>query len=273
MSDADPYLLGYSQKEQERLERQAQELAPDSQWLFDQVGISNGSRVIEIGCGPRGCLELLSERVGSKGSVIGVERNAEEVERAQQFIADNRLTNVQVMHGDARAIDFPSAQFDLATARLVLVNVPNPEQIVAEMVRLVRPGGVVALHEADLIGHHMCDPPLPAWTRLFQLLNSYAEVNGIDRFIGRRVPGILRNAGLIDVRVNALLHLYPPGHGRRMVLLDFVENVRDRLLSANVITERELNELMAALKRHVEDPETEVFSAIFIQAWGRRPAE
>ena len=147
MSDADPYLLGYSQKEQERLERQAQELAPDSQWLFDQVGISNGSRVIEIGCGPRGCLELLSERVGSTGSVIGVERNAEEVKRAQQFIADNRLTNVQV------------------------------------------------------------------------------------------------------------------------------ENVRDRLVSTNVITERELNELMAALKRHVEDPETEAFSGIFIQAWGRRSGE
>ena len=271
MSRPDPYFLGYSRDEQVRLERQAQELARDSQWLFDNVGIDDGSRVIEIGCGPRGCLGLLAERVGPAGRVIGLERNAEQVERAQRFVADNRLTNVQVMHGDARATGFPNAAFDVATARLVLVNVPNPEQIVAEMVRVVRPGGVVALHEADCIGHQMCDPPLPAWTRLFQLLNTYAEMNGIDRFVGRKVPHMLRKAGLVDVHVNPLLHVYPPRHERRMVLLEFVENVRERLLSANLISEGELDESMAALKRYVEDPKTEIFSAILIQAWGRAP--
>ena len=271
MSEPDPYFLGYSQDEQVRLERQAEEFARDSQWLFDNVGICDGSRVIEIGCGPRGCLGLLSKRVGPTGSVIGLERNAEEVQRAQRFVADNCLTNVQVMHGDARATALPNAAFDVATARLVLVNVPSPEQIVAEMVRLVRPGGVVALHDADCIGHQMCNPPLLAWTRLFQLLNTYAEMNGIDRFVGRRVPRMLREAGLVDVRVNPLLHVYPPGHERRMVLLEFVENVRDRLLSVDLTSESELNELMAALKRHVEDPQTEVFSAILIQAWGHTP--
>jgi SAM-dependent methyltransferase len=272
MSRLDPYLLGYSRDEQVRLERQAEEFASDSQWLFDNVGIDDGSRVIEIGCGPRGCLGLLSKRVGRNGSVIGLERNAEEVERARRFVAENRLTNVDVMHGDARATGFPSAAFDVVTARLVLVNVPHPEQIVAEMVRLARPGGVVALHEADCIGHQMCDPPLPAWTRLFQLLNSYAEMNGIDRFIGRRAPRMLRKAGLVDVRVNPLLHVYPPGHERRMVLVEFVENVRDRLLGADLIDEGEFDEAMAALRRHVEDPDTEVFSAVLIQAWGRTPA-
>ena len=273
MSEPDPYFLGYSQDEQVRLERQAQEFARDSQWLFDNLGIGDGSRVIEIGCGPRGCLGLLSKRVGPTGSVLGVERNAEEVERARRFVADNRLSNVEVMHGDARATGLPNAAFDAATARLVLVNVPSPEQIVAEMVRLVRPGGAVALHEADCIGHQMCDPPLPAWTRLFQLLNTYAEMNGIDRFIGRKVPRMLRQAGLVDVRVNPLLHVYPPGHERRMVPLEFVENVRERLLSVGLVSDGELDELLAALKRHMEDPQTEVFSAILIQAWGRTPWE
>ena len=273
MSEPDRYLMGYRQTEQERLERQAQQFARDSGWLFDHVGIREGSRVIEIGCGPRGCLELLSERVGTTGRVCGLERSAEEVERAQQFIADKRLTNVEVVQGDARATGLRDGAFDFATARLVLVNVPNPEQIVTEMVRLVRPGGVVALHEADAISHQMCDPPLPAGTRLFQLLNTYAEMNSIDRFIGRRVPRMLRKAGLIDVRVNPLLHVYPRGHGRRMVMLEFVENVRDRLLGVNLIDEVELNELMEAFKHHLQDPETEVFSTIFIQAWGRKPEQ
>jgi len=153
---------------------------------------------------------------------------------------------------------------------LVLVNVPRPEQIVAEMVRLVRPGGVVALHEADSTTQR-CDPPQAAQTRLLELLNIYAQKNGIDRSIGTRVPRMLRESGLVDVRVNPLVHVYPPHHGRRMMLLEFVENARPRVLAANLIGETELNELTAALRRHLEDPGTPVVSSLFIQAWGRTP--
>lgn len=96
-------------------------------------------------------------------------------------------------------------------------------------------------------------------------------MNGIDRAIGPRVPRLLRDAGLMNIRVNALVHEYPPGHGRRMLLLEFVENARSRLLDQQVIGEAELNELTAALKRHLEDPETLVLSSVFVQAWGRTP--
>jgi len=270
MNESDPYLLGYRRAEQERLERQANELAHDSGGLFDQIGVGAGWRVVEIGCGPRGCLDLLSARVGATGKVVGVERSLEQVQRAQQFSADSHLTNVEVIHADARATGLPWQAFDLATARLVLVNVPQPQQLVAEMIRLVRPGGLVALHEPDSTAQR-CDPPHPAQTRLLQLLNTYAEMNGIDRSIGLRVPRLLREAGLVDIRVNALVHVYPPGHGRRMLLLEFVENARLRMLDKELIGEVELNELTAALKRHLEDPGTLVVSSLFIQAWGRRP--
>jgi SAM-dependent methyltransferase len=269
MNEADPYLLGYQDAEQQRLERQALELAPESNWLFDQIKIQQGWRIIEIGCGPRGCLSLLSERAGASGKVTGVERNAEQVERARKFAADNHLTNTDVLCIDARETGLPAASFDLATARLVLVNVPKPEQIVKEMVRLVRPGGTVALHEPDATMQRY-DPPLPAQARLLQLLNTYAEMNDIDRTIGLKLPRLLREAGLVDIRVNSFVHIYPPGHGRRMLLLEFVENARSRILEKNLIEKTELDDLTAALKNHLEDPETLVLSSVFIQAWGTR---
>ena len=271
MSQPDQYFLGYRRAEQERLERQADELAHESAWLFDQIGVRDGWRVVEIGCGPRGCLGLLSQRVGATGRVVGVERSDEQVERARQFVAAGCLTNVDVLQADARGTGLAEGTFDLATARLVLVNVPEPEQLVAEMVRLVRPGGVVALHEADSTAQR-CDPPLAAQTRLLQLLNACAETSGIDRSIGPRVPRMLRESGIVDVRVNPLIHVYPPGHGRRMMLLEFVENARHRLLDTNLIAEIELDELTAALRRHLEDPGTLVVSSLFIQAWGRTPS-
>ena len=270
MNESDPYLLGYRQAEQERLERQAVELAHESSWLFDQIGIRQGSRVIEIGCGPRGCLDLLSERVGANGEVVGVERSAEQVERAQKFVAASHLTNIEVLCADARETGLPDASFDIATARLVLINVPKPEFLVKEMVRLVRPGGAVALHEADATTQRY-DPPLPAQARLLQILNSYAELNGIDRTIGLKLPRLLREAGLVDVQVNPLVHIYPAGHGRRTLLLEFLENARSRILEKNLIGNIEFDELTATLKNHLEDPETLVLSSVFIQAWGRIP--
>ena len=270
MTEPDPYLLGYRRDEQERLTRQAEELAPESAWLFDQIGVREGWQVVEIGCGPQGCLGLLAARVGASGRVVGVERSAEQVETARQFVARNHLPNVDVLAVDGRATGLRTGAFDLATARLVLVNVPEPEQIVAELVRLVRPGGFVALHEPDS-STQRCDPPHPAQTRLLALLDRYAAMNGIDRAIGLRTPRLLREAGLQDVRVNPVVHVYPLEHGRRMLVLDFVANARARLLEQGLIDAGELDTLTAALRRHLEDPGTLVVSSLFLQTWGRKP--
>jgi len=270
MGESDPYLLGYRHAEQERLERQADELAPESEWLFGQIGVRAGWRVVEIGCGPRGCLGLLSKRVGPTGTVVGVERSAEQAERARQFVAESRFANVQVLDTDARSLELPERTFDLATARLVLTNVPRPEEVLAQMVRLVRPGGFIALHEPDPTTAR-CDPPLSAQTRLMEILNSYAELSGIDRSIGLRVPRMLRELGLLDIRVNPLVHVYPPGHGRRMLVYEFADNARDRILERGLVAEAELAELMATLKRHLENPCTLVVSSLFLQTWGRMP--
>ena len=122
---------------------------------------------------------------------------------------------------------------------------PHPEQIVAEMVALVRPGGIVALYEADWLGS-LCDPPLRAWNRLLDLLHAYSSMNGIDLFIGRKIPRILREAGLTDIQVNPLIRVSPQGHGHRTILLHFVENLRERLLAQKLIADDELTHLLGS---------------------------
>ena len=272
MTESDQYVLGYRPAEQERLQQQAEQLAHESSWLFDQIPVARGARVVEIGCGPHGCLDLISERVGPAGCVVGVERNAEAVALARKLISQRNLGNVNVLEGDARSTGLPRASFDLATSRLVLVNVPQPEQIVAEAAALVRPGGWVAFHEADYVSH-VCDPPSGAWSTLVELLQTYSARNGIDPLIGRKLPRLLREAGLIDVRVNPLIHVYPPGHGRRSLLLDFSENLSERLVAQKLVDESELTGLKADLSRHLADPNTLVVSHLYFQAWGRKPGE
>ena len=267
---AQPYLLGYSEDEELRLRRQAGELRQESASLFDRVSLGAGSRAIDLGCGPQGVLDLLSERVGSAGRVVGLERNRKSVEMAKRFVADRGLKNVEVVQGDATATRLPGASFDLVHARLVLVNVPYVDSVVREMVRLARPGGVVASHEADYVSH-FCDPPLPAWDRLFEIFKAYSFANGIDLSVGRRTHRLFREAGLVDIEVNPVIHVYPHGHNRRAIFWHFLQNVRDRVLEQELITESEFSELTAELKEHLDRPDTLVVSHLFFQVWGRKP--
>ncbi len=264
------YLLGYSDHEELRLGRQAEELRHESASLFDRLKLSAGDRAIDIGCGPQGVLDLLSERVGLAGRVVGVEKNAMSVGSAKRFVADRKFKNVEVMQGDATATGLPGASFDLVHARLVLVNVPNVNAVVHEMTRLARPGGVVASHEADYVSH-VCDPPLRAWDRLFAIFEKYSSANGIDLFIGRRTPRLFRDAGLIDIEVNPIIRTFPHGHNRRMIFWDFLQNVRNRILEQELIGESEFDKLTSELKEHLDRPNTLVVSHVFFQVWGRKP--
>jgi len=270
VSELDPYVLGYRKAEQARLARQALELGGESAALFDAIGVRAGWNAVEIGCGPRGCLDLLAARVGATGRVVGVERSAEEVATARAFAASAGLANVEVVHADGRDTGLPAAAFDLATARLVLVNVPKPEQIVAEMVRLVRPGGAVALHEPDSTTQRF-DPPLPAMARVQQLLSASAERSGVDRAIALRAPRLLRELGLVDVQVKPIVHVYPPEHSRRQLPLWFAENARPRLLEQGLVDGAEIDALIESLRRYLAEPTTLVISSIFLQVWGRVP--
>jgi len=269
MASGDKYFLGHSSTEQRRLQQQAEDLAADSIWLFHQVRIAPGCRVVEIGCGPQGCLQILAERVGQTGSVVGVEVSEEAVALARAFVAQHQLGHVDVRQGDAKATGLPRNTFDLATARLVLVNVPEPEAIVAEMAALVKPGGVVALHEADW-EMVLCDPPLPAWNSMIQAFLDYSRANAIDPLIGRRIARLLRTNGLTDIRLNPFIHIYDVNHSRRTLFPQFAGNLRDRMLANGIMTGDEFDGCRESLERHLADPDTVVMWAYF-QAWGTKP--
>ena len=272
MTGGDDYVLGYRQAEQERLQEQAELLADESARLFDEIGISDGARVVEIGCGPRGCLGLLSRRAGVAGYVIGVEINADAVALAQRFVTEHALTNVEVRVGDARCTGLPERSFDLITSRLVLVNIPRPEEIVSHAVSLAQPGGAVAFHEVDWVAV-LCDPPSSAWNTVVELILAAADKNGNDYHLGRRLPRLLREAGLIDIRITPIVHAYRRDHPRSKLLVHFVDNFSERILALDLVTDDELAELKLALHEDLDEPDTVVFDGLYVQAWGRKPLD
>ena len=264
------YALGYRQAEQQRLQQQAVQLGSESARLFDEIGVAEGQHVLELGCGPRGCLDLLRARVGRTGAVVGVELSPESVGLAQAHVAEQGFENVEVLCADAGDTGLRPASFDLVTSRLVLVNIPAPERIIAEAVALARDGGAVAFHEVDFVAM-VCDPPCPAWTDLLDLYLAVADNNGNDYHLGRRLPRMLRQAGLTDVRVTPIMHTHPIGDPRRHLLLDFAGNFKPAVLTQRLCSEIAYDQLTTALATHLEDPDTTVFLGPYVQAWGRKP--
>ena len=75
-----PYVLGGTLSERQRLITQARAREAYTRSMLDQIAIAPGDRTLDVGCGPIGIMNLLSERVGSDGVVVGVEREPRFVE-------------------------------------------------------------------------------------------------------------------------------------------------------------------------------------------------
>ena len=274
-ADVDPndvYALGSSSSESERLRRQADELAPDSIALLDRVGLRPGDRALDLGCGPRGVIELLFERVSPGGQVVGADADPAHVAMASELVASLALEGVEIVSADARDTGLASDSFDLVHARALLVTLPEPAEVVAEMVRLVRPGGSVVSLEPDNTDGGICYPQNNAFDRLSEIFPRAFARNGADPQIGRRLGELYRDAGLEDVRVEARAPIYPPGHSRRTIRADLIGALRPQILQMGLADAGELDELDAALREHLAKPETLVLPSLFFLAWGRKPA-
>jgi SAM-dependent methyltransferase len=251
----------------ERLHVQGAAMAPDTRVMLDRIGVEAGWACLDIGCGPRGITDLLSDRVGPNGRVVGLDMD-------EQFLAHARAhapANVEFRRGDAYGSDLPAGEFDLVHMRFVASTAGNPESLLREAMRLVRIGGVVALQEPDGTTLN-CYPPHPAWDRLKAvLLGAFAGV-GADLQLAPRLYSLARQAGLADVQFRPFLI------GVRSVdpMVDYlpstVESLRGAVLRLGLLSEPEFPTVLAQCRSHLRDPETSFTMYMVAQVWGHKPA-
>lgn len=146
-SRAVPYVLGSTGTEHERLIRQATRLDPFTERLFRDAGIGPGHRVLDIGSGVGDVAMLAARLVGPSGEVVGVERDAGTIAKARARVAAAGLHNVTFMEADVIDHIASTEPFDAAVGRFILQFLPDPGAVVRSLSRVVRPRGVLALHE------------------------------------------------------------------------------------------------------------------------------
>lgn len=265
------YVFGGNQTELDRLILQAEDLGPETAWMLDTIGIQPGWAAADIGCGPIGAMNLLSERVGPQGKVVGIEREAKFAAMARHEIARRGLGNVSVVEGDAIASDLRPSSFDLVHERLVLINMPPTDQLglLAQMIRLAKPGGIIAVASWDKVSHFV-HPPHPSWDALDRAYRTSVQATNGDGTVGRSLPGLLRQVGLTDVRAKVHCRAVDVSEQRRTHRLRILDVAKPKILAGGYLTEDAFEAHLRALEAHLADPNVLLVDQLFVQAWGRR---
>jgi SAM-dependent methyltransferase len=256
----------------ERLRAQAAAIAFDAGLMLDRIGVGPGWRCLDLGCGPGGILELLGARVGPTGQAVGLDADPVMLAAARDWTRAHGLTGAGLVASDAHQPGVRREAFDLVHVRFLASTAGRGEELLGAAMALVRPGGVLAFQEPDIETLN-CYPAHPAWERLKGLLQAAFERAGGDTRIGQRLYRLLRRAGLEEVRYRPFLVGVVPGEPMTDYLPATVESIRATVLGAALIGEAELDEVLAACRSHLADPDTVFTTYLVVQAWGRKAGQ
>jgi SAM-dependent methyltransferase len=191
---ANPYALGNTDAEHERLIRQAAHLAPYTERFFRQAGIGPGQRVLDLGSGVGDVAMLTASIVGPAGEVVGIERDTRSIARAQARVTEAGLCNVSFMQSEASLIS-SSKPFDAAVGRFILMFLPDPVAVLGSASSLVRSGGVIAFQEPFWTVRHLW-AHLPLWSKAASLIVETFRSCGANPEIGLALYRVFQDAGL-----------------------------------------------------------------------------
>ena len=166
-----------------------------------------GMDLLDVGCGPASITADLAERV-APGRVVGLDAAAGALEAARATLRERGLSEqVELTCGDIMALPFEDASFDVVHAHQVLQHLADPVGALAEMRRVTRPGGIVAVRDA--VYSAMTWFPEPAgmeqWRSVYM---ATARANGGEPDAGSRLLSWARAAGFTDVTASASTWCY-----------------------------------------------------------------
>jgi len=230
--------------------------------------IEPGMEVLSVGDGPGVILGAICESYPSVRGT-GIDISPDRVNEA----ARKNLANpgARFICGDAHAMQFPAASFDLVYCRMLLQYLRNKERAVEEMARVCKPGGTVLLQDLDgqLLWHYPEDPALQQAVE--KSVKGLGET-GFDPFVGRKLFWLARKAGLENVKAQVECYHLIAGEIAPNVLkqwqlkLEIAEPQMARIFGS----ETEAKKISRRFLEYLSRPDTLTYSTVFTVT-GQKP--
>lgn len=165
------------------------------QYLYNLVGITAGSDVLEVGCGTGALLPELA-------AISAINIHGIDIDRSYLTLANQHAPAVYYCQADAHSLPYLNGAFDVALCHFLLLWVRDPIRVLTEMARVTRPGGsVLIMAEPDYGARIDYPPPLMA---LGKWQETALHCQGGDPEIGRKINSLMAQAGLEIVETGVM---------------------------------------------------------------------
>lgn len=212
--------------------------------------------LLDIGAGPG---TITADLAGLVGSVTATEVEQEVLALSREYIGSRGLDNVSFDVQDVHRLSYPDGSFDVSHAHQVLQHVADPVRALAEMGRVTRPGGIVAVRDSDY-GAFTWYPAVPVLDRWLQLYRTIARANGGEPDAGRRLLSWARQAGFTDITATSSTWCFASPEDRRWwggMWADRIVNsaIAGELIDAGLASEADLTEISQGWRTWAEAPD------------------
>lgn len=252
------------------LAAQAEVIWPVERPLLERLGLPACRRVLDLGCGTG----RISGRIAAAWpqlEVLGLDLFEGHLAVARRDHPPERFPRLSFRAGDARATGLPAASFDAVVVRHLLQALPDPQAVLAEALRVLRPGGLLYELAEDYQGL-LIDADDPEARSLFLDAAPGFVREGTDLLHGRRAYRLFRTLGLEEVRVHPVVVdvLGAPRSTWSAIFACWRDGYAGLTARVLGVTEEEVRRRYAGILAAVEDPER--WSGWWLLALsGRRP--
>lgn len=246
MHSYDPDSLPAEDGEVDRLSRRARLGRRGFIRRMKAEGLAKGMRVLDLGCG-EGTLTTRLASFVHPARTVGYDRSERLLGRARAFSESLNYSGLEFVRGSAENLPFAPESFDFVYARLVFQHLPDAPAALAEIHRVLAPGGILVIEDVDQEMLYVHPEP-EGWVELRGKWCAGQRACGGDPAIGRKLASLLRQSpfggGVVKLQ---------PAHGHDQTVIEFARELGPSLV--DYLADEEDHRRGLALSEHLARPE------------------
>jgi ubiquinone/menaquinone biosynthesis C-methylase UbiE len=261
------YVIRGGSADRERLELLARTRRPTTVELLRVAGLRKGTRCLDLGCGVGAVTREIADLTGETGSVVGVDMDDEILAIARETAHERGLSNVEFRSTNVNDWDEPSS-YDFVYSRFLLQHLSRPVDLLRRMWRAVRPGGVLAVEDADFDGLFW-EPNNDGFDFYKTMYARALTQRGGDPVAGRRLYRHFLNAGIAGAQLRMSQTASVAGDTKRLSLSTLTATANS-IVDAGLATQDEVTAAIGDLALFTDDSGTVIGDPRTFEVYARR---